>query len=137
MIRLILAALLILPGLLALGTATLGIFRFSTMLNRIHAASVCDTMGALLVLSGLILLSGLNALSLKLLLTLVFLWLGSPVSSHLVARMELRAHPHVEQICDFLELSPDGTLSSSEAVGEELVKREIISAPMALEGEGD
>ena len=38
MIRLAIAAVLILSGLFVLGVATLGIFRFDTVLNRIHVA---------------------------------------------------------------------------------------------------
>ena len=46
MIRLVIAAVLILGGLFVLGIATLGIFRFESVLNRIHVAAKCDTLGA-------------------------------------------------------------------------------------------
>lgn len=110
MIRLVLAALLILPGLFVLGAATLGIFRFSTMLNRVHVAAKCDTLGALLVLLGLIVLAGWSDLSLKLLLAVAFLWLSNPVASHLVARAEVRTNPHLDRSCDFLEFDEQGEL---------------------------
>ena len=114
MIRLLLAALLILPGLFVLGIATLGIFRFSTMLNRVHAAAACDTLGALLVLLGLIVLAGWSDLSLKLLLAVAFLWLSNPVASHLVARAEVRTNPHLAQSCDLMELDGHGDLRKME-----------------------
>ncbi|MCR4818004.1 MAG: monovalent cation/H(+) antiporter subunit G [Fretibacterium sp.] len=114
MIRLLIAAFLILPGLFVLGIATLGIFRFSTMLNRIHVAAKCDTLGALLVLLGLVVLAGWSALSLKLLLAVVFLWLSNPVASHLVARAEVRTNPHLAQTCDLMELDGNGNLHKME-----------------------
>lgn len=105
MIRVIIAGLLMISGLFVLGIATVGIFRFSTMLNRIHVAAKCDTLGALLVLSGLIVLSGLTVYSLKLGLVIVFLWLCNPAASHLVARAEVKTNPNLGQICDFVDLT--------------------------------
>lgn len=107
MIRVIIAGVLMLAGLFVLGIATVGIFRFSTMLNRIHVAAKCDTLGALLMLSGLIVLSGWNVFSLKLGLVIVFLWLCNPAASHLVARAEVKTNPNLEQICDFVDLTPN------------------------------
>ena len=110
MLRIIIAALLMLAGLFVLGVATIGIFRFSTMLNRIHIAAKCDTLGALLVLSSLIVLSGLTIFSLKLLLVIIFLWLSNPVSSHLVARAEVKTNPDLNKICDFMRFDEQGNL---------------------------
>ena len=104
MIRLAIAATLILCGLFVLGVATLGIFRFDTVLNRIHVAAKCDTLGAVLVLSGLVVLSGLNAFSLKLGLVVTFLWLANPVASHLVARAEVATNERIGETCDILDL---------------------------------
>ncbi|MBQ9903293.1 MAG: monovalent cation/H(+) antiporter subunit G [Synergistaceae bacterium] len=105
MIRVIIAGILIVWGLFVLGIATIGIFRFSAMLNRIHVAAKCDTMGALLVLSGLIVLSGWNVFSLKLALVILFLWLCNPAASHLVARAEVMTNKNLGQICDFVDLT--------------------------------
>ena len=103
MVRIIVAGILILSGLFALGIATIGIFRFSAMLNRIHVASKCDTFGALLILLGLMVMSGWTIFSLKLFLVIVFLWLCNPVASHLIARSEVRTNPNLEAICDFVD----------------------------------
>ena len=107
MIRVIIAGVLMCAGLFVLSVATIGIFRFSTMLNRIHVAAKCDTLGALLMLSGLIVLSGFTVYSLKLGLVIVFLWLCNPAASHLVARAEVKTNPNLEQICDFVDLTED------------------------------
>lgn len=105
MMRVIIAGVLIAGGLFVLGIAVAGIFRFSTMLNRIHVAAKCDTLGALLVLSGLIVLSGLNTFSLKLLLVIIFLWLCNPAASHLVARAEVKTNDNLDSICDFIDFT--------------------------------
>lgn len=90
-------------GLFVLAIATIGIFRFSTMFNRIHVAAKCDTLGALLILSGLIIMSGLTIFSLKLFLVVVFLWLCNPVASHLIARAEFMTNKNIDKICDFID----------------------------------
>lgn len=110
MLRVIIAVLFMFAGLFVLGVATIGIFRFSTMLNRIHIAAKCDTLGALLVLLSLIILSGWTIFSLKLLLVIIFLWLSNPVSSHLVARAEVKTNPDLNKICDFMRFDSKGNL---------------------------
>ena len=105
MIRVIIAGVFIVMGLYVLGIATAGIFRMSRMLNRMHVAAKCDTMGAVLVLTGLIILSGWNITSLKLGLVIVFLWICNPAASHLVSRAEVMTNPELNQICDFVDLT--------------------------------
>ena len=53
-IRFGLAALCVLAGCFALLTAIVGLFRFDFSLNRLHAASIADTLGlSLLVLAAM------------------------------------------------------------------------------------
>lgn len=65
-----------------------GAFHFDYVLNRMHAAAMGDTLGIGCCLLGLILMCGFSFTSLKLFLVIVFLWFSSPVSSHLIARLE-------------------------------------------------
>ena len=88
-IRTIAALGLILLGTLVVAISILGLFRFRDALERIHAGAVTDTLGVLLILGGLILLCGWNGHGIKLAATLVVLWATNPISSHLIARMEL------------------------------------------------
>ena len=88
-IQFIVGAALILAGLVIFALSVIGVYRFKYVLNRMHAAAMGDTLGLLLVLAGLIVFSGLKFLSLKLLLIIVMLWLTSPFSSHLIARLEV------------------------------------------------
>ena len=92
-VRFILAALLMLAGLSTLLAATVGLFRFHYVLNRIHIAAKCDTFGVLLTFASLMLIYGWNTASLKLLIIIIFLWIANPVSSHLAAHMEVVTNP--------------------------------------------
>lgn len=88
-IRMILAALFLTLGVFAALVSVLGLFRFRNVLARMHAAAIVDTLAVLGVVLGLLLLFGLSVVSIKLMLILIFLWLTSPVASHLIAKMEL------------------------------------------------
>ena len=78
-----------------------GVFKFKYVLNRMHAAAMGDTLGIGISLTGLILLSGWNATSVKMAMIIVFLWLASPVSSHLISRLEVVTNEHLAENCEF------------------------------------
>jgi multicomponent Na+:H+ antiporter subunit G len=80
-----------------------GVFKFKYVLNRMHAAAMGDTLGIGVSLTGLILLSGFNVTSLKMALVIVFLWLASPVSSHLISRLEVVTNEHLAEHCELPE----------------------------------
>lgn len=75
-------------GLLIFLIEIVGVFRFKYVLNRMHAAAMGDTLGIGSCLLGLIVMCGFSFTSLKLFLVIAFLWFSSPVSSHLIARLE-------------------------------------------------
>lgn len=64
----------------------IGIFRFKNMYARLLTSSKIDTVAALTILIALIIKSGFNLLSLRLLLIMIFLMITSPVSNHIIAR---------------------------------------------------
>ena len=99
-IRFGIAAALIIAGVIIIGIAILGVFRFYFVINRMHIAAACDTMGIMLVLLGLIVLDGLSAMSLKLALIIAFMWLANPVSSHLICKLEKETNEHIEEECE-------------------------------------
>lgn len=88
-IRFLAGAVLLLCGLGIFIIEMIGVFRFKYVLNRMHAAAMGDTLGIGFSLMGLILMSGWNFTSLKLLCVIIFLWFSSPASSHLIARLEV------------------------------------------------
>lgn len=64
----------------------IGMVRMPDFYTRMHAASVTDTLGALLILSGLLLQAGLTQVSIKLLVIMVLLLFTSPVAAHALAK---------------------------------------------------
>lgn len=83
----VLAVILILIGVIFEITSVVGIFKMKYVLNRMHSAAMGDTLAVLMVLLGLILLCGFTFTSLKLAVIIVFFWIASPVSSHLIANL--------------------------------------------------
>ena len=102
-VRFILGVGLLLAGLGIFLLQIFGVFKFKYVLNRMHAAAMGDTLGIGVSLTGLIILSGLNFTSLKMALIIVFLWLASPVSSHLISRLEVVTNEHLEENCGLPE----------------------------------
>ena len=99
-IRFLLGTGLLLVGLGIFLLQILGVFKFRYVLNRMHAAAMGDTLGIGISLTGLILLCGFNFTSLKMALIIVFLWLASPVSSHLISRLEVVTNEHLGENCE-------------------------------------
>ncbi len=89
MARFIIAAVLIALGIFIFAMATFGIFKFRYVLNRMHVAAQSDTLGLLCVLVGVGILTGFTFATLKLVAIIVFFWMSSPISSHMVAKMEI------------------------------------------------
>ena len=102
-IRFIAGTGLLLVGLVIFLLEMFGVYKFHYVLNRMHAAAMGDTLGIGASLIGLILLSGLNVTSLKMALIIVFLWLASPVSSHLISRLEVVTNEHLAENCELPE----------------------------------
>ena len=99
-IRFAAGVVLLLLGLGIFILQIFGVYKFKYVLNRMHAAAMGDTLGLGISLTGLILLSGFNFNSLKMALVVVFLWLASPVSSHLISRLEVVTNEHLEDHCE-------------------------------------
>ena len=91
-------------GLLACGLGIFlielyGVFHFKYVLNRMHAAAMGDTLGISFSLVGLMIFSGLNFTTLKMMLIVIFLWFASPVSSHLLAKLEVITNEKLGNHC--------------------------------------
>lgn len=81
-------------GLFIACSAVLGLYRFNFVVNRMHAAAMNDTLGILLVLVGLMIQSGFQYATLKMLIIIVFFWFASPVSGHLITKMQITIDKH-------------------------------------------
>jgi len=102
-IRFILGIAFIIMGLLVFVIQLVGVYKFKYILNRMHAAGMGDTMGISLCLIGTIFLFGWGFTALKIALIVAFLWLASPVSSNLIARLEVTTNEELEKYCKIAE----------------------------------
>jgi multicomponent Na+:H+ antiporter subunit G len=68
-----------------------GALRMPDLYTRMHAASVTDSLGAILVIAGVMLQAGLSLATIKLAAILLFLLLTSPTSSNALASAALLA----------------------------------------------
>jgi multicomponent Na+:H+ antiporter subunit G len=69
----------------------IGALRMPDLYTRMHAASVTDSLGAILVLVGIMLQAGWSLATIKLIAILLFLLLTSPTSSNALASAALLA----------------------------------------------
>lgn len=96
-IRFLAGISMLLCGMTVFAIELFGVFKFNYVLNRMHAAAMGDTLGIALSMIGLMILSGLNFISLKMLLVIVFLWFASPVASHMLARFEVSTNEELDK----------------------------------------
>lgn len=78
--------LLLLGGSFLGISGAIGLFRFPDFFSRVHAASLTDTLCALMILSGLALQAGWSLITVKLFFVLLFLWYSSPAASHALVK---------------------------------------------------
>ena len=102
-IRFVLSAALTAAGLFCLLSAVVGVYKFRYALNRVHAAALIDTVGILLMLLGVIIATGFTVASGKMLVVIAFLWLTSPVSGHLIGRMEITINDELEKDAEVMD----------------------------------
>jgi multicomponent Na+:H+ antiporter subunit G len=86
-----LGGVLVLAGSLFMIVGAVGLMRMPDVFTRMHATAVSDTLGAGLILVGLMLISGLTLVTVKLFFLILFFGLTSPVATHAVARAALHA----------------------------------------------
>ena len=92
------AALCLCMGLIFMVLAVFGVNRFHQALNRMHAAAMGDTLGILFIFAGLMIIRGFSLDSLKLFLVILFFWMASPVSGHMISRLEAMTDEHLGEI---------------------------------------
>lgn len=124
-IRFMIGAGMLLCGLGIFLIEVYGIFHLDYVLNRMHAAAMGDTLGISFSLIGLMIFFGLNFTTLKLALIVIFFWFASPVSSHMLSRLEVTTNENLKEHCSVYE-----DLSQLEAE----LKDTEISKEEALEG---
>lgn len=67
----------------------IGTVRFPDFWSRLHAASISDSAGMILLLVGMMLQAGPGLIAIKLVIILIFLFITGPTSTHAVANAAL------------------------------------------------
>ena len=137
-LRFLAGTLFLAAGLAVFALEVFGAYRFDFVLNRMHAAALGDTLGIGFSLIGLILFSGFNFTSLKMFLVILFLWFASPVSSHLIARLEVTTDGELAGHCRTVGAAgePARTAGESARVAGESARTAGESARVAGESAG-
>jgi len=78
-------------GGIAVLVGGIGALRMPDLYTRMHAVSVTDSLGAILVLTGIMFQAGLSLATIKLIAILLFLLLTSPTASNALASAALIA----------------------------------------------
>lgn len=84
-----LSVLALLGGVFFAIVSGVGMWRMPDFYTRMHAAGIIDTMGAGLILLGLMLQGGWTLITVKLVMILIFLWLTSPTACHALVQAAL------------------------------------------------
>lgn len=101
LIRFIIAAVLIMIGILIMVIQTFGVFKLSYALNRMHAAAMGDSLGIMMIVLGMMVIYGISFASLKLLTVLVVFWFASPVWQPFTGQaLEVSTNEQIEDECE-------------------------------------
>ena len=82
----VLSWILLVTGGLFCVLGGVGILRFPDFYTRTHAASLTDTLGAGLMLVGMMLQGGLSITTAKLVMLLIFTLIASPTAAHALVK---------------------------------------------------
>ncbi len=93
-----LAGALVLLGSLVVLVGLIGVYRMPDFYTRLHAASIVDTLGTMLIILGLVLIAGLSLVSVKLILIMLFILITTPAAAHALAKSALhgKLEPQLE-----------------------------------------
>lgn len=67
----------------------IGLIRLPDIFTRMHGASITDTLGAGMILAGLMLQAGLTLVTVKLAFLALFIFFASPAATHALVRAAL------------------------------------------------
>lgn len=90
MVSTVIAIILMLAGTFFLTVSALGLLRLPDFYSRTHAVGKSETLGSILVLSGLAVYNGWELTTIKLLFIVFFVLIASPTATHAISRAALR-----------------------------------------------
>ena len=110
------AALLMGLGLIFLVGSMIGMLRLPDFYSRVHASGNSETLGTMLVFLGLAVYNGVSITSAKLLIILMFIFLGNPIGSHILTKAAYKTgHPVWTKRRLPQDILPDEDIKGGEA----------------------
>ena len=85
----VLSWLMIIAGSISAIIGAFGAYRFPDFWSRLHAVSITDTAGVILLLAGMCLQSGFTLITAKLIIIGLFLFVTGPTATHAAANAAL------------------------------------------------
>ncbi len=79
----------ILSGSVFVLIGSIGILRFPDFWARLHAASIADSAGVILLMVGMCLQAGASLVTVKLIIIAIFLFITGPTATHAIANAAL------------------------------------------------
>ena len=89
-VQTIVAIILMSAGGFFLTVSALGLLRLPDFYARTHAVGKSETLGSILILSGLAVYNGWELSTIKILFILIFVLIANPTATHAIARAALR-----------------------------------------------
>ncbi len=118
----VLSGILIVGGSVFVLIGAYGLVRLPDVFTRIHAVSVSDTLGAWMLLSGMMLQAGFSFVTLKLVFIFCILVMTGPVATHALAQAAF--HEGVKPVLDEDRRGrldqPEGGAEAAQGDGEAL-----------------
>lgn len=87
----IIGAVLIAIGAFFFVVGAIGIYRLPDVFTRMHAAGISDTVGAGMLVAGMMFMAGFSLVTVKLLIILCIIYITSPIATHALAQAALHA----------------------------------------------
>ncbi len=110
------AALLMGLGLIFLVGSMIGMLRLPDFYSRVHASGNSETLGTMLVFLGLAVYNGVSITSAKLLIILMFIFVGNPIGSHILTKAAYKTgHPVWTKKTLPADILPDANMEGGEA----------------------
>jgi len=88
------SSVLVLIGSVFCLIGALGIIKMPSFITRVHAASLIDSFGAIMIISGLIIQAGFTLTTIKLIMILLFLLITGPTAVHALVNTAYHEDEH-------------------------------------------
>ena len=97
-IKTVIIALFLFLSLFCFFASALGTFRMSDFYSKLHAAGICGSSGLIFCFLGFLLYEGLNLTSVKMFLVFLFVFLTSPMGTHIITKVAFKENQHKNNV---------------------------------------